>query len=301
MRNRWILAGGLLLALVGGLQARPFWGEDWASKRQQTPHFESRVMRAMVVVQKAHPGVGAGVARHLLEDLGDEPLQALLDVHADVLARYPDFDQQMGQWLQEGRQKRLALGQRFPGLRSFILERLAARKGTLAPGSQHPGLLANVALTASRFVDEHCPDFPERWQKRPNGQGMLAFWLLNYPEQLPSLIQTVQQAHGSQLRQAALELLARREEQMKQNPELFAQNTQAFLEKFPGLAEGRGEILMQRRQALLAKYPELPQLVRDSLQKRHPDLIQKGRDCVDQHYPGLREEWRSALAAQLAE
>lgn len=298
MKRRWMMWAALALLALGSAQAVP--GPDQTTGAAR-PAVNEKTARALLKIQRENPGAGAGVLRHLLSDLGEEPVQALLDVHADILARYPDFDRELAQWLTESRQGRQHFRQRFPGLRSFVLERLAQLKDAPPrPGmflrSKHRSLMLSLALTASRLVDEKYPELPERWHQRPTGVGPAAFLLEHYPQLVPELIERVTPEQRAALRQALVDFLTEREAWAKrQPPERLEQGFDQLLSRFPGIVDGWGQERASRRKALLEKFPDLREVALESLGRRHPDLLLRAAASVDKHYPGLRGQVREAL------
>lgn len=297
---------GLLSAGAGALP--PFSeGVRPIELRQQYPQFETRLGRALLQVQQRHPGVAAGVLRHWLEDLGDEPRLALQQVHADILAHYPDFDRKLAERLGQRREEAGALAARFPGLRSWVLERLSQEQRPLSVRTflqrEHPGLMLKVALTASLWADEHAPDLPRRFRQRSAGEKPLAFLAREYPDLGAQLLRYLAEQHGHELRQAAIGLLQSREQWARQHPERATAWFEALQKDYPellgALGEQRAARLDQRQNWIQENFPELPSIARASLQKHHPDLLQRARASVEKHYPGLRQELQQALESEL--
>lgn len=297
---------GLLSAGAGALP--PFSeGVRPIELRQQYPQFEIRLGRALLQVQQRHPGVAAGVLRHWMEDLGDEPRLALQQVHADILARYPDFDRKLAERLGQRREEAGTLAARFPGLRSWLLQRLSQEQRPPSIRAvlqrEHPGLLLKVALTASRWADEHAPDLPRRFRQRPAGVRPLEFMAREYPGVGGQLLRHLAEQHGAELRQAAISLLESREQWAQQHPERASAWFEALQKDYPellgALGERRAVRLGERRNWVEEHFPELPAIVRASLDKHHPQLAQRARASVEKHYPGLREELQQALESEL--
>ena len=304
MLRRWILGIGLTVACLGLARAFPGPEKVW-ELRQRTPNFETKVGRALVSVAAKNPGLAPGLARHLLEDLGDEPLQALMDAHADLKARYPDFDKQLAAMLEQGRQGRQQVRKRYPRLRTWFLGRLQALPEQpprpLAYVSQHhSGLMLSLALSASRLVDEKYPDLPNRWSERKGHQGLASFMLENSPDFFSQLVRSLSDEQRREVRQAALGYLKEREDwARRQPPGRLQEGYDDLLSQFPGIAESWGETRASIFKARLEKFPEMRQVVLESLGSKHPQLIEKARQSVDKHYPELRIQVREAFRREL--
>ena len=299
--RRWLIGMGLVAGCLGLARAFPGPEKFW-ELRQRTPNFESKAGRALLSVAAKNPGLAPGLARHLLEDLGDEPLEALLDVHADLRARYPDFDKELAGLLEQGWQNRQQFRQRYPRLRSWFLGRVQAlpeqppRPGVYV-SQHHPKLLVGLALSASYLVDEKYPDLPARWSERKGQQGVAAFMLENYPDFLAQFVRSLSPEQRQEIRQAALGYLKEREAWAQRQPAGRMQDGfEKLLTQFPGIAESWGETRAQAFQARQQKFPELRQVMMDSLRSKHPELIDKARQSVDKHYPELRGQLREAFA-----
>ena len=275
--------------------------------REQYPQFESRLVQALLQVQQRHPGAAAGVLRHWIEDLGDEPGRALQQVHADILARYPDFDRKVAERLGQRRQQLGSVASRFPGLRSWVLQRLSQEQRPPSLRAllqqQHPGLMLKVALTASRWVDQNAPDLPQRLRQRPEGEKPLQFLTREYPGVGVGLMRHVADQHGPELRQAAISLLKSREDWARQHPQRAQQWFEALQQDYPELLSAMGQRraanLIERKTWIQEHFPELPSIIQASLSKHHPDLLSKARASVEKHYPGLRQELQQALESEL--
>lgn len=298
--RRWILGVGLIAGCLGLARAFPGPEKFW-ELRQRTPNFESKVGRALLGVGAKNPGLAPGLARHLLEDLGDEPLEALLDVHADLRARYPDFDKDLAGLLEQGRQNRQQFRQRYPRLRSWFLERMQAlpeqppRPGVYV-AQHHPKLLLGLALRASQLVDEKYPDLPRRWSERRGQQGVASFMLENYPDFFSQYVRGLSPEQRKEIREAALGFLKERESWAQRQPAgRMQEGFESLLAQFPGIAESWGETRAQAFQARQQKFPEIRQVVMESLRNKHPELIEKARQSVDKHYPELRGQLRQAF------
>jgi hypothetical protein len=265
------------------------------------PQKLNKVGQVLVKVADQHPGLAPGLTRHLLEDLGDEPLQALLDVHADLRAHYPNFDKDLAGLLEHNRQDREQLGQRFPRLRSWFLGRLHSLpeqpprpRAYLA--QHHSGLMIGLALKASQLVDEKYPELPARWREQRGKQGLAAFVLENCPEFPEQWLRSLSPEQRQEMRQAALGFLKEREAWAQRQPAgRFQKGYQELLTQFPGLVESRQQARADRLQARQDKFPGLRQVVLDSLRQKHPQLLEKARQSVDKHYPELRQEFQEAL------
>ncbi|MFN8611121.1 MAG: hypothetical protein U0931_26495 [Vulcanimicrobiota bacterium] len=305
MLRKWIVAIGLVAGCLGLAQAFPG-PEKWSELRQRNPQFETRVARALVKVGAQNPGLAPGLARHLIEDLGDEPIQALLDIHSDVRAKYPHFDQELAALLEQGRHSRQQFRQRHPGLRSWFLGRLQAMpeqppRPAAYLAQHHPGLMVGLALTASQLVDEKYPDLPVRWSERKVQQGLPAFMLENYPDFGAEFIHRLGTDQREEIKQALLGFLKEREDWAKrQPPERMQQGLELLLTQYPGIAEAWGEGRLQQMKNRLQKFPELRQVVRASLESKHPELLDKARQSVDRNYPELRAQLRQAFQEQLS-
>jgi len=298
VKRRWMIWAALALLALGSAQALP--GPDQPAN-QHRPALNEQKAQALLKIHQQNPGVGAGVLRHLLTDLGEEPVQALIDVHADIVAHYPNFDAELAEWLGDSRQSGQRFRQRFPGLRSFVLERWAQiqdpppRPGMLLR-SKHRSLMLGLALTASHLVDEKYPDLPERWHQRPQGMGPAAFLLANYPQFVPDLVAKVKPEQRAELRQAMIDALTEHEAwARRQPPGRLQEGFEALVTRFPGMVDGWGQERAQRRHQLMEKFPELRQVALESLGRRHPDLLRRAAASVDQHYPGLRGQVREVM------
>lgn len=305
MLSRWIVGLGLAAGCLGLARALPGPEKFW-ELRQRTPQFESKAGRALLSVAAQNPGLAPGLARHLLEDLGDEPLQALVDVHGDLRARYPGFDKELAGLLEEGRQQRQQFRRRHPGLRSWFLERLQERpeqapRPAAYVSRHHHKLLIGLALNASRLVDDRYPDLPERWSKQRGRQGFPSFMLENYPDFFSQFVRSLSPEQRQEIRQAALGYLKEREDWARRQPAGGMQEGfEALLTRFPGIAESWGEARAQAFQARRQKFPELRQVVTESLRAKHPELLEKARQSVDKHYPELRQQLRQAFQREFS-
>ncbi|MBT9585448.1 hypothetical protein IV102_19050 [bacterium] len=297
MRRRWLVMAALAAISLSGAQALPS-PQKIAELRARTPQFEVKVARAFLKVQKQNPGVAPGLLRHLLTDLGEEPWQALVDVHKDIRQRYPDFDHELAMLLRRPEEPPA------PGLRSWVLTRLA-QQPELPPRplalirSQHPKLLLGLALAASRLVDENYPDLPQRWLERDAHMGPAAFLLDNYPDLIPQLVASLSQEQRSEARQALLEILQQREDWARRQPAgRLGEEFEAMLSQFPGLPQRWSE-RSERRQQLHQKFPDLREVIQDSLRSRHPDLVPRALASLRQHSPNLREQVKEAFRESL--
>lgn len=304
MLRKWMLGIGLIAGCMG--LARAFPGPDRLGElRQRTPQFETRVARALISVGAKNPGLAPGLARHLVEDLGDEPLQAVMDIHADLRAKYPDFDKELAALLEQGRQGRQQFRQRFPRLRSWFLGRLQAMpEQPPRPGAyvaqHHPKLMVGLALTASRLVDEKYPELPSRWSEHKGQQGWASFMLENYPDFGADFVHSLSPEQRQEIRQAVLGFLKEREDwARRQPPGRVGEGFEALVNQYPGIAEAWGEARLQQMKNRLQKFPEIRQVVQDSLHTRHPELLEKARQSVDRNYPELRAQVREAFKTQL--
>lgn len=292
MLRKWMVGLALTAGCLGLVRALP---------GPEKPQFDSQVGRVLLSVAAKNPGLAPGLARHLLEDLGEEPLQALLDVHADLQARYPGFDKELAGLLEQGRQHRQQFRQRHPGLRSWFLGRLQqmpepAPRPAVYLSQHHPKLLVGLALSASRLVDEKYPELPKRWSERKGQQGLPAFVLENYPDFFSQLVRSLSAEQRQEIRQAASGYLKEREEWARRQPAgRMQEGYEELLTRFPGIAESWGEARTQAFQARRDKFPELRQVVSDSLRRKHPQLLEKARQSVDKHYPELRNQLRQAF------
>lgn len=300
MLRRWIVGSGLVLLTLGLARALPS-PENLLELRQRTPNFESKVGRALLRVQAKNPGLVPGLARHLIEDLGEEPMQALIDLHTDLRARYPHFDEELAGLIEQGKQGRQQFRQRFPRLRSWFLGRVQALpeqppKAVAYLAQHHPKLLVGLAFSASRLVDEKYPELPAEWNARPDHQGPLPFMLTRHPDFLSQLVSSLSPEQRREIRQAAAGILQEREAWAKrQPPGRLQEGFEALLTQFPGIAESWGENRSQQVKRRLEKFPELRQVVWQSLQSKHPALLEKARQSVDRNYPELRQQVREAL------
>lgn len=303
MLRRWIIGSGLMLLTLGLARAFPS-PESLLELRQRTPQFESKVGRALLAVQAKNPGLVPGLARHLIEDLEDEPLQALFDLHADLRARYPHFDAELAQLIEQGQQGRQQFRQRFPRLRSWFLGRVEGLpeqppRPAAYLAQHHPKLLVGLALSASRLVDEKYPDLPSEWSARPGHQGVVPFMLTRHPDFFSQLVGSLSAEQRREIRQAAVGILQEREAWAKRQPAgRMQEGFEALLTQFPGIAEGWGENRSQQLKRRLEKFPELRQVVLESLHSKHPQLMEKARQSVDRNYPELRQQVREALQEQ---
>jgi hypothetical protein len=291
---------GAALALLALGSAQAVAGPDQPAN-QYRPAMNEQKAQALLKIHQQNPGLGAGVLRHLLADLGDEPVQALIDVHTDIVAHYPNFDAELADWLIQTRQSGQRFRQRFPGLRSFVLERWAQiqdpppRPGMLLR-SRHRSLMLGLALTASHLVDAKYADLPERWHQRPRGMGPAAFLLASYPQFVPDLVAQIKPEQRAELRQALINALTEHESwARRQPPGRLQEGFEALITRFPGIVDGWGQERAQSRQLLLEKFPELRQVAMESLGRRHPDLLRRTSASVDQHYPGLRGQIREVM------
>ncbi len=295
MLRRWMIGFGLAVGCLGLARALP--GPEKLG--------ESKVGRALISVGSKNPGLAPGLARHLLEDLGDEPLQALLDLHGDLRAHYPDFDMDLAAWLEQRRQGGQQFRQRYPGLRSWFLGRVQSLpepppRPVVYVSQHHPKLLVGLALSASRLVDEKYPDFPKRWSERKGQQGFAAFLLESYPDFVSQFVRSLSPEQRREVRQAGLGYLKEREDWARRQPAGHVQEGyEALLTRFPGIAESWGEVRAQAFQARQQRFPDLRQTVLDSLSSRHPQLLEKARQSVDKHYPELRNQLREALQREV--
>lgn len=278
--RKWMMGLGLVVGCLGWSQAGP---------RKVSP-------QAWVQVAEKNPGLVPGLARHLLEDLGDEPLQALLDVHADLRAHYPHFDQDLAGLLEQGRENRVRFRQRYPRLRSWFLGRLEGLpeqpprpRAYLA--QHHPKLLVGLALSASRLLDEKYPELPARWREQKGRRGFASFVLENAPDFFDQFVCSLTPEQRREVREAALGYLKEREAWAQRQPAgRLAEGYRDLVAQFPGIAESWADRRDQAYQARQQRFPGLREVVLASLHKRHPGLLEKARESVDNHYPELRKD-----------
>ena len=275
--RKWMIGTALVVGCMGLSQAFP----------------GPRSPQTLVKLADKNPGLVPGLARHLLEDVGEEGLQALLDVHTDLRAHYPQFDHELAGLLQEGRQRRQEFRGRYPRLRSWFLGRLESRseqppspRAYLA--QHHPKLLLGLALSASRLIDEKYPELPAHWREQRGKQGFAPFLLENAPDGFAQFVHSLSPEQRQEVRAALLGYLKEREAWAQRQPaDRFARGYQDLVTQFPGIAESWAEVREQSYQARQQRFPGLRQVVLSSLNTRHPGLIEKARKSVEKHYPGL--------------
>jgi len=278
------------------------------------PGFEIKAARGLVAFHEAHPGLLAGVGKHLLEDLGGEPADALLDVVEAVTARYPRLPQRLLELRRTegpGMRLRELVATRYPLFRSEVLQLLSERRAAApwrealaAVRQRHPGLRWAVLLEVSRLADERFPGLTREFlASRREGTRPLRWLWENHPEFVQAAARRVYTAQGEKLRLAAIDLLGELEKRPRPS-ELVAGRLLELVEKrhpeLPAQAlTARLEAQRALRTTLRQEFPELLPLVAHTLQKEHPQLLTRAADSVHQHYPTLRAEVWQALEAEL--
>jgi hypothetical protein len=282
--------------------------------RQVYPGFELRLGRAALAVLEAHPGLAWELPRHLLEDLDGEPARAALDLADAVRGRYPSFFGRLRQLAQEHSPRlaaRQAVVRSYPGFPGDVLALLRARhagagarlasQALAVLAEEFPDLRLAVAEDLVRHVQQNYPELPlQMMEARRQGQRPLAWLVANRPEVAADLTRRVVEGHGSRMRACARAVLARWQ---KTDPSLPSRVLADLLglvaERYPELPQVAWEARAQARlglaQAVLAEFPELPQIVAQTLSTRHPDLAARLRRSLETHYPGLRDEVARAL------
>lgn len=280
--------------------------QTWLGARY--PEFPVKVARALVNFTEAHPGVWAGVGRHLLEDLGGEPADAFLDVAEALTARYPEFPGRLLELRRsQGAAQRLRelVAGRYPHLRTLVLELLVERQplSFAAVRQRHPGLGREVLLELSRLADERFPGLTlEFLLARRQGARPLPWLLEKHPDFLLQAARRLQQTHGAELRQAALEVLGEAERR-ERSPGLGRRLLQLIQERYPAFPR---EALATRREAgrelratLRREFPELLAVASQTMQREHPELLARAAVSVRKHFPSLRDDLWQALEQEL--
>lgn len=294
MRKIWIV--GLTLCLSGTL---------WSEPRPQSPIFEpqarqSGLARAAFKVQQRHPGVLAGIVRHWMTDLEGEPLQAWLDVHQAVLQRYPDLPARFALWMAEERRLHAPPRERVAGLRTWLLERKPERPEVREVLFRHRKTLRQSLLSLSRWVDRDYPELPAQIRQRAEGQTMFQVLAQEAPGFGAKAVVVLRTQHGPELRALAVDLLEAWEKSAQQRP---APNWAAFTQAFPDLPRQSSEFHLARlerwRLRIQQNYPELPSIVRQTMEEKHPELRARALESVEKHYPGLVMEWKQAVQQEL--
>ncbi|MEW6280329.1 MAG: hypothetical protein AB1758_16995, partial [Candidatus Eremiobacterota bacterium] len=282
------------------------------------PDLEVKVARAVLSLDEAYPGLCFSLPRHLVEDLGDEPARAWLDVKEAVLTRYPEFPSRMAE-LRRLHSPRLAVAERiqqkYPGFRTALLGHLRDRHpealGALRSEARdvlrerHPGLLLDILHEVSSLVDESYPDLPEQLLKaQREGERPLLWLVRNKPDFLRAAAARIQKTHGAKIRSAAVDVLRRLEEKHARLPGQVGRSVLELVQtRYPGLGgevwRARREARVALRQAVLAEFPELPSVVARTLEEKHPELLGKVHASVQRHYPELRQDFRAALEREL--
>ncbi len=280
--------------------------QTWLGVRY--PEFELKAARALVNFTESHPGVWAGVGRHLLEDLGGEPADAFLDVAEAVTARYPELPGRLVELRRnQGAAQRLRelVAGRYPHLRTQLLELLAERPPVsfAAVRARHPGLGREMLLELSRLADERFPGLTREFLLARR-QGARPFpWLLEkHPDFVLQAARRLQQAQGAELRQAALEVLAQAERR-ERSPGLGRRVLQLIQERYPAFPRearaARREAGRELRTTLRREFPELLPVASQTMQREHPELLARAAASVRKHFPTLRDDLWQALEGEL--
>lgn len=279
---------------------------------ERYPNFEVRGARAFLALRQKYPGLPFAAARHLLEDLGDEPAQAFLDVQEAVLARYPDFPARMARLRQQHR-PRLAVAEaveaRHPGFRTAFLQLLGRNRADSPRGlawhtlrEKHPGLALRLLGDLSELADREQPGLVvELMRARRRGERPLLWLAENHPGFLARAARELHTRHKTELRSAALDVLKALE---IRSPGTSAEAVLGLIEKdYPELPAtvrtARRQARQSFRQAVLAEFPELPSVVARTLEEKHPRLLTRALESLESHYPELRQDALAALETEL--
>lgn len=276
--------------------------QTWLGVRY--PQFELKAARALVDFTESHPGVWAGVGRHLLEDLGGEPADAFLDVAEALTARYPQLPGRLVELRRnQGAAQRLRelVAGRYPQLRTQLLELLAERPRVsfAAVRERHPGLGREMLLELSRLADERFPGLTREFLlARRQGARPLPWLLEKHPDFVLQAARRLQTTQGAELRQVALEMLAQ-----ERSPGLGRRVLQLIQERYPAFPR---EALAVRREAgrelrttLRREFPELWPVASQTMQREHPELLARAAASVRKHFPTLRDDLWRALEREL--
>jgi hypothetical protein len=325
MQQRFKLAlGALVLIGVGATQT---WSQPPKSLAAPTgargpallehlnekyPKLESRVLNAVLTVQKSHPGLVYSVPKNLINDLDGEVLPALLDVWDAVAQAYPDAPRRIAQMVhQHGPRQavRAMLRSNYPGLRTEVLAYAASHPSPLSAArkilqqtreEKFPGLGPTVRLDMSKWLDQQGPEINSQLGSRAS----LAELMLKNPKFAREALKELERSHGQEIRAAVLASLSSLESNSQADPAgwLGGLASETF-QKHPDLAHQWAKTKLgsrsQLRSQILQEFPELPNIVRKTLRERHPDLLAKAAASLRQHYPGLKEEFRAALEQEL--
>jgi hypothetical protein len=262
-----------------------------------------------VKFHETHPGLGAALARHLLEDLNGEPVDAFLNVAEAVTARYPNLPARV-QELRRSHGLRVLLASKYPELRSSVLALLAEDPPVLpealaAVRREHRGLGLKVLWECSRLADERYPGLGlELARARSEGARTLPWLVEHKPGYLRDAGRRLQANLGETLRRAALDLLAEVETRQKERkPGLGSRLVGLVQSRYPDLPaqvyQNRWQASHELRSRLRQEFPELPALVSQTLQQKHPQLMARAADSLQRHFPNLRQELWVALEAEL--
>ncbi|MBI3925122.1 MAG: hypothetical protein HY319_06245 [Armatimonadetes bacterium] len=281
------------------------------------PDLEIGAARAVVSLGEKHPGLVFSLPRHLIGELGGEPVQAFLDVSSAVTERYPNFPKRFAALRRQYAPRAAAIElavQKYPGVGEDLLRTVRevqpglrnslAIEARTVIRDRYPTLPSDVALEALGALRESDPQLPARLLAAARGGERPLRWLIeNEPGVLRTAMGRVHRQHGTTLRQAAVDVLQRLEETHGKAPAQVAGALLSTIEKrYPDLPREvrttRVEAGEKFRQALLAEFPELPDIAARTLESKHPDLARKVADAVDRHYPGLRGEFWTALEAE---
>lgn len=262
---------------------------------QKYPGLDLRLTRALGKFSRQHPGLALSLSRHLLEDLGEEPATAALDVAEAVVARYPEITRRNSERepaLPDGFVDKL-LGKLQPGFSLAIRKTVV---DTVQAG--HPGLPEQVLHTVLGTLSRG--ERRQLWMSFRGGQRpLVALWHEN-PQLVLKIARQVQQQNGSELRSATIEVLAALE---KDQSARLGEATRTVLglvgSDYPELPARLRQARRERRAALREQYPDLMKVVASTMQERHPQLLARALQSVESHYPGLRDELWQSLESEM--
>lgn len=276
--------------------------------RAQYPNLEGRVAQGLLGLQSKYPGIVYGLPRHLLEDLGDEPVMALQELLRAEEARYPGILARVVELRQEvgpGRASREFLLKHYPNLRSELLATVSLlhipETAQSAVRQADPELRSQVLLELSKLVDETEPGLP--LEVLNSGQRPLQWLRKNRPAFLSKARDRILATHEKRIRQAAIAALKALENDASCHPGPQASKALALIQsKYPNLLSELVDVRMAARQKMRARIQqEFPEVIPIALEvlSHHPQLLEKAKASVNQHYPNLREDVKSALDNQM--
>ena len=284
--------------------------------RLKYPNLEAHFLKAVLAQQARYPGLAYSLPRHLLEDLGDEPVLALQDVLSAAEQRYPNLPARFHQLRAEYGPQRVTreyILTHYPALRTGLLEALSQGTPILphlidtarsAAQRTNPQLRRQLVLEASHLVDESDPGLPLEMLKAGTSQRPLAWLREHKPAFLSRLRGRILAKYGPALRLTAIAALTDLEKDISCHPGPQAQRALDYItvnypNLLPEVVDQRIAARAKMRSALQAEFPELLPLVVTTLATQHPDLLNKTLASLKTHYPNLRQDLGDSLDREM--